>query len=126
MQRLITTIFLGNTNLSVESKGLIADGAPTATLLTSAFKHMDLIVRSEDIDDSTELFNVSAFVGKDRVARLELATREVTRSLLSLSESQLREIQRTGATRDLMVYNRFLVERVDESERQARTLRTLA
>ena len=126
MLRLITTIFLGNTNLSVESKGLIADGAPTATLLTSAFKHMDLIVRSEDIDDSTELFNVSAFVGKDRVARLELATREVTRSLLSLSESQLREIQRTGATRDLMVYNRFLVERVDESERQARTLRTLA
>jgi len=126
MLRLITTIFLGNTNLSVESKGLIADGAPTATLLTSAFKHMDLIVRSEDIDDSTELFNVSAFVGKDRVARLELATRELTRSLLSLSESQLREIQRTGATRDLMVYNRFLVERVDESERQARTLRTLA
>lgn len=124
MQKLITTIFPGNTMLSVESKGLIADSAPTATLLATAFKHMDLIVRSEDIDASTELFNVSAFKGKDRVARLELATRDLTRSLLSLSESQLRDIQRTGATRDLMVYDRFLVERVDESERQARTLRT--
>ena len=86
---------------------------------------MDLIVRSEDIDDSTELFNVSAFKGKVRLARLELATRDLTRSLLSLSESQLRDIQRTGATRDLMVYDRFLVERVNESDRQARTLGTL-
>ena len=82
MQKLITTIFPGNTKLSVESKGSIADSAPTATLLATAFKHMDLIVRSEDIDASTELFNVSAFKGKDRVARLELATRDLTRSLL--------------------------------------------
>ena len=72
MQKLITTIFPGNTKLSVESKGLIADSAPTATLLSNRIsKHMDLIVRSEEIDASTELFNVSAFKGKDRVARLK-------------------------------------------------------
>jgi hypothetical protein len=108
MCTLLTAIFPGDRPACVNSKGLIVNDEPAAALLTSAFKQMDLIVLVEDISDSTELFNVSAWIGKERVAKLDFATREGACSLLSLSERQFREIQCTGATQALLVTIDFL------------------